>query len=103
MSVGFHQIGDAVRLHTETYPFKSAAGTETDPTVTKFGMIEPDGTETIYTYGTDAQLTRSAAGKFSVTWTTDQPGRHEWRWWGTGAVTAADHGVFWVEGSSLAA
>lgn len=102
MTVGFYQIGDAVRLHTEDYPFEVANGTDTDPTATTFAMLEPDGTETVYTYGVDAALTRSAAGKFSVTWTTAKAGRHEWRWKGTGAVTAADTGVFWVEGTVLA-
>lgn len=102
MTVGFQQIGDAVRLHTEDYPFKNAAGTDTDPTAVTFTMTEPDGTKTVYTYGVDAALTKSAAGKYSVTWTTDQAGRHEWRWAGTGAVAAADTGVFFVEGSVAA-
>lgn len=95
-----YDLGDVVKLHTETNPFKNAAGTDTDPTVTKFAMIEPDGVETIYTYGTDAQLTRSFAGKFAVNWTCAKAGRHEWRWFGTGAVTAADHGSFFVEGTA---
>lgn len=102
MTVGFHQIGDAVRIHTETFPFELENGTDTDPTVTTFYMSEPDGVETAYVYLTDGQLTRSAAGKFSVTWTIAKIGRHEWRWKGTGAVTAADTGVFYAEGTVLA-
>lgn len=102
MSVGFHHLGDAVRIHTETFPFEVESGTDTDPTTTTFYMCEPDGVETTYVYGVDGALTRSAAGKFSVTWTTAKVGRHQWRWKGTGAVTAADTGEFYVEGTVLA-
>lgn len=99
MSVGFHQLGDAVRLHTEDYPFKNAAGVDTNPTATTLTMVEPDGVKTTYTFGVDGALTNSAAGKFSLTWITAKVGRHHWRWKGTGAATAADTGEFYVEGT----
>ena len=100
MAVGFHQLGDAIRLHTEDYPFKDASGVNTNPTTTTLAVVEPDGVKTTYTYGVDGALTNSAAGKFSITLIGTKVGRHEWRWAGTGAVTAADTGVFYVEGSA---
>lgn len=101
MTVGFYQIGDTVRAHTESEPFMNSSSVNTDPTVITFAMLEPDGVETTYT-GVGANITKSAAGKFSVTWTSAKMGQHQWRFLGTGAAIGAVTGEFMIEGTVLA-
>lgn len=48
-----------------SYTF-TAAGSATDPDVVKCGIEEPSGTETVYTYGVDAQITKTSTGVFQV-------------------------------------
>lgn len=47
------------------YTFTSA-GSASDPDVVKFGIEEPSGTETIYTYGVDPEITKSSTGIYAV-------------------------------------
>lgn len=60
----------------------------TDPTTLTFKFEKPDGVETTYIYGTDAELVRDSVGKFHVELTLDQAGTWIWRQESTGIVTA---------------
>lgn len=61
-----------------------------DPTTVTTTVETPAGVKAAYVYGTDANLTRTSLGLFSVTYTTDADG-----WWivkfvGTGQVVAVN-------------
>jgi hypothetical protein len=86
MPTAVYDIGDKRRL---TVTFTNSAGTDTDPTAVIFKIRLPDGTVTSYTYGTDAELVKSATGIYYVDWTIAAGGRHSWRFEGTGTVTQA--------------
>ena len=56
--------GDVVRLTISvTDPDDDSA---TDPEALTVTVQDPDGTETAYVYGTDAELVRSATGSFYI-------------------------------------
>ena len=69
-------------------------GTLTDPTVVTFTITEPDGTETAYINGTDAQNVKDSTGRYHVDWTITQAGRHFWKFAGTGALVQAEEDSF---------
>ena len=83
MTTTTRDVGDKCRV---TCTFKNLAGADTDPTAITFKMLEPDGTVTTYVYGVDAELVKSATGIYYVDWTSDQAGRHLYRFIGTGTV-----------------
>ena len=57
----------------------TAAGTADDPDVVKFGIEEPSSTETIYTYGTDAEITKDSTGVYQVrVQMNDELGAHKY-------------------------
>lgn len=56
---------------------------------------KPDGTSTVYTYGTDLQLVRISAGVYRITITVDQAGD----WWFRGNFTYTSGGTT-VSGTS---
>ncbi len=85
-------IGDLVR-RTATF---TVDGVATDPTAVTYRMTAPDGTVTVYVYGTDAELVKESAGVFHVDWTVAKPGRHFDRFEGTGAAHGAVDGEFWA-------
>lgn len=87
MATPAYDIGDLRRL---SVTFSDIDGTEADPTTVTFKMREPDGTETIYAYGTDAELVKDGVGRYHVDWTLTQAGRHVVRWEGTGVVATAE-------------
>ena len=83
--------GDLVRV---TATFTSPSGAAVDPTGVVFRLKRPDGTTTVYTYGTDAQLVRDAVGVYRVDVSADQPNMYYYRFEGTGANQAAAEGEF---------
>jgi len=87
-----YDIGDLRRL-TAAFTVNAAP---TDPTVTTFAMLEPDGVKTTYVHGQNAQLVRDSAGNFHVDWTLAKPGRHLYHWSGAGTATEAEAGEFWA-------
>lgn len=89
-----HDHGDLVRISAE---FRNEAGALTDPTTVTFSFKMPSGTETTYTYGTDAQVGRTSAGLFYADLQADESGVWVWRFKGTGAVAQADEGQFYVQ------
>ncbi|MGD9879036.1 MAG: hypothetical protein AB7E70_20935 [Hyphomicrobiaceae bacterium] len=92
--------GDLVKLSTSP-AFKDADGEAADPTAVTFRIMEPDGTETTYVYGTDAELVKAGTGDYYVHWTCAKEGRHSYRFEGTGTVTAAGEQVFDVRDSAF--
>lgn len=96
--IELHDIGDCRRL-TGTFTISDAP---TDPSTIIFSMLEPGGTKTSYTYGTDVELVKASTGVFRVDWTFALVGRHQWYWDGDGSVIAAGGGVCYVEGSAAA-
>lgn len=67
--------------------FEGYDGADTDPTTVTCTALKPDGGETTYTYGTDAELTKSSIGNYTLTITASQPGRWGYRWLTTGSGT----------------
>lgn len=101
-----YQIGDLVRVGnysgtSGTEEFALLNGTVTDPTVTHVEIEKPDGTVLVYALphdaATDGDLTLESTGRFYVDIAVDQAGVWQYREAGTGAVTAAFQGAFYVE------
>lgn len=69
----------------------TVGATETDPTAVTVRVRAPDGTETSYVYGVDAEVVRTAVGRFRFDLTGTQAGEYLVRFEGTGATTAADN------------
>lgn len=88
-----YDIGD---MQTLSIAFTDSAGTATDPTGITFKMREPDGTETNYVHGTDAQLVKDSVGNYHVDWLFSQSGRHVFKFSGTGAINTAEQQEIYI-------
>ncbi len=77
-----------------------AVGTLTDPTTVTFSITEPNGTQTTYVNGTDAEAVKDSTGVYYVDWTITQAGRHYWKWAGAGTVITAEEESFTVRKSN---
>lgn len=86
-----HDIGDLVPLRAA---FTNAAGAAADPTNVTFKIRKPDGTTTTYVHGTDSELVKDSVGNYHVDFPVTLAGFYEWRYEGTGTVTAAIDGEF---------
>jgi len=93
-----YDIGDLVRC---TATFTDSAGDAIDPTAIVFRIKLPDDTTTVYTYGTDAELVKSATGVYYVDYTTVAAGTLDYRFEGTGAAVAAAESLFGVKTSTV--
>jgi len=100
MTTAAHDIGDLRRL---TVTFTNLAGTITDPTAVTFSIRDPAGVITTYVYLTDAALVKSTTGVYYVDYAITLPGRHAYRWVGTGAVETAEMGEFYARRNEAAA
>lgn len=85
-------IGDLYRV---TATFKNTAGTPTNPTTVVFRLRKPDGVET-----TPAAVS-DGAGVYYYDIAIDQVGAWGYAFVGTGAVTAAEPGEFYVTRSEV--
>lgn len=72
-----------------------------DPTQLIFSILEPDGTETDYTWGVDDELEQVSTGIFRVEWDADQAGLHKYRWQANGAIQVAFGGAFNIKERSF--
>lgn len=73
----------------------------TDPSVVKFIFHRPgDAAPTVWTYGVDAAVVRSATGKYHVDLSLNVAGSWTWRWESTGTVEAAMQGKISVRAES---
>lgn len=68
----------------------------TDPTTVTCVIKSPDGTETEYVYGTDAELVRDGVGVYHLDLVADQNKRWYYRYAGTGVCEAVEEGSFLV-------
>lgn len=93
-----YQIGDILRLQVA---FTDANDAAVDPTTVTLSVLEPDGTESSYTYGA-AQVVKSATGTYYYDLSVDQAGRHYYRWSAGGAYVAVDEGSFHISKSAFA-
>lgn len=91
-----YHVGDKVRC---TGTFETAAGTDTDPSAVCFAVKTPSGTETTYTYGTDAALVKSAVGIYYVDVSITEAGTWHYRFYATGTGQAAGEESFKVRDS----
>lgn len=94
MSIDVYDIGDLVRV---SGAFTNAAGTATDPTAVSLKVIAPDGTQTTYVYGTDAEVVKDSTGNYHADLSVSAAGDWHYQWIGTGAVQAAQGGQFVVQ------
>jgi len=91
-------LGSSVRASVE---FR-VVGVATDPTTIAFRFRQPNGTETSYLYGVDAEIVRTSAGDYYVDVAYVAAGNWRFRWVGTGAVVAAVEASANVSGSGFA-
>jgi hypothetical protein len=97
--VGVYQSGTAVTI-TETF---RVLNVPTDPTTVTYVVQAPDGTETTYVFGVDAEVTNPSPGVYvlDLPILTD-PGVYYYSVAGTGAVEATGGGDFTILQSTIA-
>lgn len=78
---------------------QSDAGDDTDPAGLTFTLQSPVGTNTVYTYGTDAEIVKTSTGDYYIDVTPTQGGRWFYRWVATGTAGGAKEGSFIVQAS----
>lgn len=100
MTTATYQIGEVTRLTLDVQadvggsPNLAAA----DPTTLTFTMLEPDGTQTSRSEpGSPGIDGHPSQGGFYVDWTWRLPGRHFWRWAGTGQGASASQDEAFVK------
>jgi hypothetical protein len=91
--VNAYTVGSVVRL---TGTFTNSSGTPVDPTMVGVKVKNPAGTTATKLYGTDVEVTRSAAGVYYLDQDVDTAGDWYYRWYSTGTGKAADEDVFMV-------
>lgn len=82
-----YDIGDSRRFNVA---FTDVNNVAADPTNVTFKIVEPDGIETIYDYGTDAELVKDSVGNYHVDWVFTKAGRHIIRFEGVGGLTSSE-------------
>jgi hypothetical protein len=90
-----YDVGDSVKL---TARFTDDDGAAADPDGITATVRSPSGVETDYTI---ASFTHPALGTYELTVVADESGTWTWRIAGSGAVTAASEGQFYVTPSSF--
>lgn len=91
----FH-YGSLVRV---TITFETATGAATDPAVVKAQVRDPQSQITTYTYGVDAQLTKTATGIYVIDIDANRAGAWFVRGVSTGSGQAAEEAGFIVQES----
>jgi hypothetical protein len=67
-----YEIGETVRSAAE---IKNILGQYTDPATLIFTVVDPSGNEAAYTYGVDADVIKSAIGRYYVETVADEAGQ----------------------------
>jgi len=91
-------LGSVVRMSLHV---ASGAGDELDPTSLTFTLKQPDQSLVEYTFGADVEMVRDSAGDYHVDWLTSQPGKHVYRFSGSGLYAGADEESFRVARSRI--
>jgi hypothetical protein len=81
--------------------FKDFAGALHDPTTVKVRWQKPDGTITIKTYVTDAEVVRDSIGAYRADIDANTQGTWKYRWEATGTGQAAKEEEFFVRASAF--
>ena len=90
-----YDVGDSVKL---TAAFTSDSGDAADPDVITGTVRSPSDVETEYT---NADFAHPALGSYELTVIASESGTWTWRIAGSGAVTAAREGQFYVTPSAF--
>ncbi len=95
-------IGSSVRLTAHIYDLND---TDQDPSTVTCEVMDPRGTVTTYTYGTDAAMSQSSVGDYYLDLNPDQSGTWFFRWKGADSVSnyvVVEEGQFRVQYSPVA-
>ena len=90
--------GDLVRC---TGTLSDSDGVAQDPAAVLFKFTTPSGTTTTYTYGTDAELVKSATGIYYVDVDGNAAGAWPYTFYATGSGQSAAEAFFHVEASKF--
>jgi hypothetical protein len=71
--------------------YDSVTGLLADPTIVTCTFESPGTGTTIYTYGTNAEVTKNATGVYVFRMALTYVGQSHWKWRGTGAVIASSY------------
>lgn len=97
MSTHVHDLGDLVRVYTET-PFTDAeSGDHIDPDAVNVSVRDPEGEVTTYVYGTDDEVVRNGTGDYEMNIDANAAGVWYYRFWSTGDGQAAEERRFEVK------
>jgi hypothetical protein len=97
--MGVYLRGNAVTIVQRFFMIDALDGVSTpaDPSTITFTVIDPDGGETKYVFGTDVNVTRTSTGVYLCALAPPlPPGSYRYGCVGTGAVEAASDGTFTV-------
>lgn len=85
-------FGNLVRIAVS---FEDTAGAPVDPTtLTLYLKRHNAATETVYVYGTDAEIEKDSTGEYHTTLAPSEPGWWFYRWVGEGDAIGATEGSF---------
>ena len=99
MIPGKHYVNSPVYIPVN---FRDADSDDVDPTTVAIRVMSPSGTDTTYTYGTDAEVGKSSVGDYYADITPTESGRWHYRWQTTGTgVAIAIEGTFLVQASAF--
>ena len=95
LTPGRKYVNSPVRIAAN---FQDEDQIDVDPSTVKIRVLSPAGTETSYTYGTDAELIKLNTGDYYIDFTPDTSGQWFYRWETTGTNKAlAYEGSFRVQ------
>ncbi len=84
LAPGIYSFGTEIRIFID---FTDTSGAAVDPATVTLKTLDPLNGQTTYTYGTDANVGKSAVGSYYADITPDVPGRWVIRWETTGTGT----------------
>lgn len=84
-----------------TGTFTDSSGDAIDPTSVFFSALSPGGTQTDYTYGTNAELVKSSTGVYYVDVNANASGDWYYRFYSTGSGQAANETRFVIQSSQF--
>ena len=93
-----YDIGNLIRCPAV---FRDSTGTAVDPTNVYFEWKNPANTTTVYHYGVDVEVVKSATGNYYVDVDGNAEGRWYYRWYSTGTGQAAQESSFTVGESAF--
>lgn len=86
-------VGDIRRLGVT---IRNSTGNAVDPTTLTIVVRAPSGTETTYTYGTDAVVVKSSTGVYQMDLSLTEQGKWKYDWTGTGTAQGSEGASFIV-------